>query len=255
MVKGAKAASLPRFYVKPNEVSSQNLLIAGEEAHHLRSVLRLKKGDFIAAFDGQGKAFRAQIKEILKDQVRAEIIETNPGEGESFLTLHLVQALLRAEKMDWVIQKAVELGVSRITPLSTRRSLIKLTAENTGHKKERWQKIARQAAKQCGRSFLPVVEPPAPWEQWIKSSWAEQGRFFFNEGEKKKRLKILGRKMRGINTAMVVLGPEGGWEPEEVQTLEALGFLSLSLGPRILRAETAAVAALTLMQHLFGDLS
>lgn len=255
MIKAVKTSSLPRFYVKPIEEGSQVLLIEGEEARHLRLVLRLKIGEQVAAFDGRGNSYKAEITEISKDKICLKTLESRQKEGESFLNLHLVQALLRAEKMDWVVQKATELGVSRLTPVITTRSLVKLETKNIGAKRERWQKIAKEACKQCGRSLLTAVEPPTPWESWIKGPFAEEGRFFFYEGEKKKKLKILGRKMRGITSALVVLGPEGGWEPQETEALKSQGFISLSLGPRILRAETAAVAAVTLMQHLFGDLS
>ena len=254
MNKVPKTSALPRFYIKPLEEGSKNLLIEGEEAHHLQKVRRLKTGELLTAFDGQGNSYKAQITAVLKDKIQARILETRRREGESPLSLHLVQALLRAEKMDWVVQKAVELGVSRLTPLIAGRSIIKLAPGDIHPKKERWQKIAREAGKQCGRSSLPVIEPPTPWEQWIKGPFPEYGRFFFYEGEKKKKLKILSHKMRGINSVLVALGPEGGWEPREVEALQAEGFLSLSLGPRILRAETAALAAVTLMQHIFGDL-
>lgn len=255
MNKTVKTSALHRFYIKAPLENSQTILIEGEEAHHLRKVLRLKVGDTLAAFDGRGSSYIAQIREILKDQVRAEILDRRLLEGESPLTLHLVQSLLRAERMDWVVQKAVELGVSRITPLITARSLVKLTLQSIHLKQERWQRIAKEAGKQCSRSCLPEVEPPLCWEEWIKGPFAEQGRFFFYEGEKKGKIKILGRKMRGLNTVQVVLGPEGGWEPQEAEALKSQGFLALSLGPRILRAETATVAALSLLQYIFGDLS
>src|SRR5215213_2825507 len=237
-----------RFYAPPAAFTDQTVTLATDEARHLRDVLRLSTGDEVYVFSGAGREFRCTVSEIKRDSTELRIdAEVEPAKPESQLQLNLCVALLKGEKFDLVVQKATELGVSKITPLITRHADIHLRdAADATKRVARWQRIALEAAKQSGRAFvpeisLPVAFPPALEIEGVGVMFSERG------GEGLDTLPAT----RSI-TALV--GSEGGWADEEIEAARAREFHIVTLGGRILRAETAAIAVTVLMQHGFGDL-
>ena len=236
-----------RFYASREQFNSPEILLNQEETRHLRDVLRLKETDKVKVFDGEGKEFLCAIERIAKKETSLKIIEeVLPTAQESNLNLTLAVALLKGEKFDLVVQKAVELGVTKFVPLNTHRADVKL--KDTEKRVERWRKIALEAAKQSGRSKLMSIENSVDFEGFIEV--AEGARILFAErgGESFSAIKQAGK-------VVAVIGAEGGWEDAEIELAREKGFQIVTLKGRILRAETAAIAIASLLQHRFGDLT
>ena len=236
-----------RFHAPPNAFTNQTVTLTADEARHLRDVLRLKPGDEVYVFDGLGHEFRSTVSKLSRDEVELRIdAEVDPAKPESQLQLNLGVALLKGEKFDLVVQKATELGVTKITPLITRYADIHLRDASDATKRvTRWQRIALEAAKQSGRAFVPEISLPVAFENLE----IEGAAVMFSErgGEGLESLPA-------TTSITALIGSEGGWADEEIETARARGFHVVTLGGRILRAETAAIAATVLMQHRFGDL-
>ena len=220
-----------------------------DEARHLRDVLRLKAGDEIYVFDGRGREFRCRIDNMSRHAAQLRIeTEVEPAKPESHLQLNLCVALLKGEKFDLVVQKATELGVGKVTALITRYADIHLRDESDASKRvSRWQRIALEAAKQSGRAFVPEITVPAAFESVVAEGL---GVMFSERGGE--ALKSLIEHAATAVTALV--GSEGGWSDEEIESAQARNFHVITLGGRILRAETAAITVTALLQHRFGDL-
>lgn len=220
-----------------------------DEARHLRDVLRLKAGDEVYVFDGHGREFRCSVVNTTRDAAQLRIeAEVEPAKPESQLQLNLCVALLKGEKFDLVVQKTTELGVSKVTPLITRYADIHLRDESDAAKRvSRWQRIALEAAKQSGRAFVPEISAPVAFE---KVAVDGLGVMFSERG---------GEVFESLTDApthiTALVGSEGGWSDEELESARARDFHIITLGGRILRAETAAITVTVLMQHLFGDLN
>ena len=237
-----------RFYALPENFDNDKIILNTEETRHLRDVLRLREGEKIQVFDGAGREFLCEIENISKRETSLSIIEEiAPAAPESDLDLTLAVALLKGEKFEIVVQKAVELGVARLVPLNTKRADVKL--KDADKRLERWQKIALEASKQSGRAKLMTIETPVDFENFIKTKtdgakilFAERGGESFSKIEADKKI-----------TALV--GSEGGWEDAEIEFAAARGFQIVTLtAGRILRAETAAIAVAAILQNNFGDL-
>ena len=239
-----------RFHAPPGAFNDQTVTLGTDEARHLRDVLRLKAGDEVYVFDGRGREFRCRLVKTTRDAAELSIeAEVEPAKPESQLQVNLCVALLKGEKFDLVVQKATELGVRRVTPLITRYADIHLRDESDAAKRvSRWQRIALEAAKQSGRAFVPEISTPVAFD----SVTAEGLGVMFSErgGE---ALKSLIEHAPSHVTALV--GSEGGWSDEEIESARARNFHVITLGGRVLRAETAAITVAVLLQHLFGDLN
>lgn len=228
-------------------VNGQVVLDAAE-TRHLRDVLRLTAGDEVALFDGAGSEYSARIAEISKRQTVIEITERIESPvPESPLDLTIAAAMLKSDKFDLVVQKCVELGVRRLVPLSTNRTDVKPKAALP--RVDRWRKIAIEASKQCGRSFVMRISDPLDFDQFCTSD-ATGTRVLFSErgGDRFEDLD-----QEHLMTAVV--GPEGGWDDVEIELARSNGLKIVTLGGRILRAETASIALATILQHRFGDLN
>ena len=238
-----------RFFAPPSafNFNKRVVTLTSDEARHLREVLRLKAGDEVQVFDGAGREFRAVVSQARREFAELEIgDEIESPKAESPLQLTLAVALLKGEKFDLVVQKGTELGVNRFIPLVTRYADIRLRDDGDAAKRvTRWQRIALEAAKQCGRSFVPEISAPASFE----SALSEGSCLMFSE-----------RDGEGLNTDLktdnltAIVGSEGGWSDEELDQARAAGVPIVTLGGRVLRAETAAIATAVLLQHLYGDL-
>jgi 16S rRNA (uracil1498-N3)-methyltransferase len=237
------------FQIAPLKTGAE-LELDTQATHHLARVLRAKVGDCITLFNGDGGEFSAAITHIDKKKVIVKIGAYHPHSVESSLDLCLAQGIARGEKMDYMIQKAVELGVKKIIPLLTERSTVKLTPERRAQRANHWQSIVNSACEQSGRNSLPTLLPPQTLSAWLATQ--PSGHRFVLTPDGASRLKQLSLSANASVTLLI--GPEGGLSSGEIQQAEAQGFTSLNLGPRILRTETATVAVLTTFQCLFGDL-
>lgn len=241
-------AKAPRVHVAADFPVGGDVVVPEGPAGHLVRVLRLVKGDPVRLFDGQGREALAVLVDASRKRVVARIEAVETGQGESPLAVHLGQAVSKGERMDYAIQKSVELGVASITPLYTEHGDVRLKGEREAKKLVHWQAVAISACEQCGRAMVPVIHPPTALVDWL-SGRDEPLRLVLHPDT--------GGTLEGRETATsaaLLIGPEGGLSASEVDAALAAGFAPLSLGPRILRTETAPVVALALLQHRFGDL-
>jgi 16S rRNA (uracil1498-N3)-methyltransferase len=244
--------SIRLFTDTPLEAGLAVALPAPAAAHALR-VLRLKSGDTVTLFNGDGHEYPARLLTAGIRDVRAEVAARASPVRESPLRITLIQALARGEKMDWIIQKATELGVARIVPVATERSEVKLDAARAGIRREHWRAVAIAACEQCGRNVIPAIEAPVELSAWLKTTQAPQAEsrwVMHPDGTAHVRdLQAASREKM-----LLAIGPEGGFGASDLDALHGAAFHGLSLGPRILRTETAGVVAIAALQALYGDL-
>lgn len=248
------------FVDGPLTVSAEPLALPGAAAHHLATVLRARTGAEIILFNGHGGAFRGTLVEVQRRAVRCLITEHLAEERRSPLRIHLVQALAKGTRMDLVVQKATELGVSSVRPLASARSNVRLDAERATDRLEHWERIAIAACEQCGRNDLPEIRPVATVAELVPVEDGTLG--LIADPNAKLRLRelfetttVTPARPAGFRPELtLVIGPEGGLSSTEITELTERGFQGVGLGPRILRTETAGLAALSALQALFGDL-
>ena len=238
---------MPRFFI--DGTADGRAYIAGADALHIAKALRMRPGEALTLCDGKGTDVDGVLETVTDRQVTVRISASRPSQAEPTLAVTLYQGLPKGDKMDWIIQKAVELGVTAVVPVATRRSVARLEGK-ADKKQERWQRIAAEAAGQCGRGMLPSVERPLSWSQALSRLSGEPALVFYEGG---------GRPLRELVTPStrrlsVFVGPEGGFDPEEIVAIRRQGGGVATLGPRILRCETAPLAALTLLMHLSGNM-
>lgn len=246
-----------RFYAPPHDFSADRtrVVLSADEARHLRDVLRLHEGDEAYVFDGEGAEFLCVVERIdrrttIELSVQREV---EPARPESNLELTLAAALLKGEKFDLVVQKATELGVTRIIPLMTKRADVRLREEKDADKRaSRLRRLALEAAKQSGRARVPHIETPLRFDTFVEESSTAEILFFSErEGISLREIKNDSQPL----SLTAVIGPEGGWDDTEIEMARLASNWSLiTLGGRIMRAETAAIAITALLQHLYGDL-
>ena len=239
----------PRFYCPCDLHSDQQLALPEMAAHHASRVLRLQPGDAVTLFNGAGGQFPASIRAIDRHEVIVLIGERQPIECEPPLAITLAQALSTGEKMDFTLQKAVELGVTEIHPLASSRSVVKLSGERAQKRVEHWQNIVIAACEQCGRNRVPVVMQIMPLLTWLSENQGPGLRLMMSPAAAIS-LRDLPRPDGPIT---LLAGPEGGFADAEIAAAQACGFTSVRLGARILRTETAALAGLSAIQTLWGD--
>jgi 16S rRNA (uracil1498-N3)-methyltransferase len=237
---------MPRLYLPSIPRDEKAILITGEESRYLLNVLRMKAGDEFTVFDSSGGHFKAEIKRTGKNSVVAELGEALPPASEPVRRLVLLQGILKGRKMDYVVQKATELGVDKFVPLVTERSQVRRT-----RKHERWQKIALEASRQSFRAKVPDVTEPVALGEFLESAKSLAGYIFWEEGGSSLRDAAIGVSDEPF---VVAIGPEGGFTSDEVELAREKGLDVKSLGSRILRAETATVSAVTLVQFLLGEM-
>lgn len=221
-----------------------------DAAHHASRVLRLREGDSVQLFDGEGNECHGVIEALSGKQVVIGNIVQVESDRESPLQVLLAQALSSSEKMDWVIQKATELGVTEIQPLATERSIAKLSPERAAKRTEHWQQVAISACEQCGRNVLPVIHPPLDITAWLQQMRAENISKFILLPQGSVSLQS---QLKPQGTAVLLIGAEGGFSQAEGETALLCGFIPIRLGVRVMRTETAAVAGLAALQMLWGD--
>jgi 16S rRNA (uracil1498-N3)-methyltransferase len=231
---------------------SEDYQLSLQEGHHLAKVLRLQAGDLVEIFNGKGQRYEAKLINVGK-QVSVRIIQQKPSNTQSPLMLQLMISIGKGDKMDWVIQKATELGVSKIIPLITSRCEVRLPKDRMAKKIDHWREISVQACVQCGQDNLPEIMDAYDLTQALPL--IEQGeKWLLHPAENALRLKDSLLQSANATVATLLIGPEGGFDEKELALAIRYGFRLASLGPRILRMESAAIASLALVQGLMGDL-
>lgn len=239
---------MPRLYVPAEFAVGATLTLPEGPARHVTRVLRMGEGAPLMLFDGQGREAGVRLADVSRKHTTVRIEALWQGSGESPLAVHLGQAISKGDRMDYAIQKAVELGVAAITPLYTERGDVRLKGDREEKKLAHWQAVAASACEQCGRAVVPPIYPPIALDEWLV--------------ERQEPLRLMLHLATGNafnqqprpDAVALLIGPEGGLSETDVSAAVASGFTPLTLGPRVLRTETAPVVALTLLQHHFGDL-
>ncbi|MDF1593224.1 MAG: 16S rRNA (uracil(1498)-N(3))-methyltransferase [Desulfobacterales bacterium] len=245
-----------RFFVETSNLTGSTALISGPDARHIKTVLRLKPGDEIALFDGTGVVYSARITLFLEKQVKVDLLGKCPFTAESPVDITVAQAYLKDNKMDMLVRQLTELGITAWRPFISRRSIPKPDNKRLEGRRQRWQKIAQESLKQCRRGRVPQIGPMENYEAVLERAQTSDLKIIFWESEKQPLQSLVETPQPGriVRDIFLIMGPEGGFATQEVQQAEACGFQSISLGPRILKAETATVTACALIQYLFGDL-
>lgn len=240
-----------RLFVSGELINGAQFVLEGDRAHYLGRVLRLRVGDNVCVFNGAGGEWLASIDSMTKSTATLSIGEEIDASTESPLKIHLVQGVSRGERMDFVVQKATELGVKRITPVLTEYSMVKLDAARAAKRREHWQSVAASACEQSGRVRLPLVDAPLSLKDWFGAKPAAvDAELILKPGA----VESLASVNAPHTKVCILIGPEGGFSDTEYEDARITGFQAVSLGPRVLRTETAAVAALTVLQTRWGDL-
>jgi 16S rRNA (uracil1498-N3)-methyltransferase len=242
---------LTRVHVEAPPRLGETLKVEGSAGNHVIRVLRLRPGDALTLFDGRGGEYAARIQDIRRDTVLVSVLEYQPVERESPCRLTLAQGISRGERMDWVVQKATELGVSRIVPLFTERSVVNLDEKQALRKMQHWRSIAIAACEQSGRNLVPEIATPTEVFDYLQAGNPGGTGLLLSP---RATLRIGSLTTLDEGGATILIGPEGGLTDLEHESALKHGFTPVRMGPRVLRTETAAVCALTLLQQRFGDL-
>ena len=245
---------MPRFFIDASQVSADGdtglIRITGEDAHHITHVLRTRIGEEITVCDNAGVVYRT-VLEAAGETVLLRVLEQSAADTEPPYIATVYQALVKGDKMETVIQKAVETGASVIVPMVTSRAVVKLDEKDARKKTERWQKIAHEAAKQCGRGIIPQVTMPVSYKEAMRQAAEADLALFCYEGDGTKPLPVLCRNVDSPRTVSLCIGPEGGFADGEAEAAKEAGLQMCGLGKRILRTETAALFVLSCLSAIY----
>jgi len=239
-----------RFFCSTDVTAGSELDLPADVARHINQVLRLRVDDAITLFDGNGVEFECRLVKVGKSGTRVSVGDMSQPETESPLKISLWHGICRGQRMDVVVQKATELGVSDIQPMFTTRGVVKLDSNRAAKRLEHWQKVAISAAEQSGRCRVPKLVQPLDIAKLLDNCTAESTKIIFDPSGEQRLADLLQKDLPII----LCTGPEGGFTENELAHTESAGFQKVALGPRILRTETAPIVALTLVQHLIGDM-
>jgi 16S rRNA (uracil1498-N3)-methyltransferase len=249
-------ASLHRFFVDPQDIINQQVHFSQAESRHIERVMRLRPGDTVVVFDGSGWEYQVKLLEKASSALVGQIISREYQDRESPFKLALVQGIAKGEKMDTIIQKAVEAGIDSIYPLLTERTVVQLAGQKSQQKQERWQTISRQACKQCRRNRVPFVSPPLEFASFLEQHQGQPILMLYESEQECTLRQVLKKDLlaRQIQPWYLMVGPEGGFSEAEAAMARQKGAILVSLGPRILRTETAGLLAAGIILYEFGDL-
>jgi 16S rRNA (uracil1498-N3)-methyltransferase len=250
---------LTRVYVEAALTSGSMVELPSDTASHLAKVLRARSGDELILFNGDGREFNGAIETVRGSRMSASVGDSRPVDRESPLAITLVQCVPRGDRMDFIVQKATELGVSRIVPVLSQRSVVRLDAGQAESKAVHWRAVAVNACEQCGRNRLPTIDAARPLLNYLGESVPGVGPRLVFEPESALQPGTAAQNpaaARGfaMTAAEIAIGPEGGFASDELEAFRVSGFSQVGLGPRILRTETAAIAAVVWLQARFGDM-
>ena len=233
---------MPRFFVGTDQISDKNIVITGTDVNHIRNVLRMAPGEEVTVSDGQGMDYFCKIAELTKEEV------TKASDVELPSKIYLFQGLPKADKMELIIQKAVELGVYEIVPVATKRAVVKLDAKKEEKKRLRWQSIAESAAKQAGRALIPQVAPCMNFDKALRMcNGLDAALIPYEKAEGMQHARDQVRALHGKHSIGIFIGPEGGFEESEIEAARGAGAVPITLGHRILRTETAGLTMLSIL--------
>lgn len=241
-----------RLFIEANIQPGQELHLDSAQSRYLGRVLRMRPGDPLNVFNGEDGEFSASLVHAGKSSATVVVGQAVHSATESKLKIHLVQGISRGERMDYVVQKATELGVKRITPVFTAYGVVRLDPGRADKRREHWQQIARSACEQCGRIRPPLIDSPVELNRWFGSKPADTDTDLILQPGARVPLSSIAAPLTKV---CVMIGPEGGFSDEELEDARTAGFSPVGLGPRIMRTETAALASLAVAQCLWGDLS
>ena len=243
-----------RLFIPPDQLASPRVKLTPEQVRYLGTVLRLRPGEEIEVFDGKGARFRAWLQDSPELDAAVLLLDEPLPEGPArAVDVVLVQALAKGEKMELVVQKATEMGATRIVPLASERTVVRVDSERGSAKAERWRKVAQEAARQSGRADVPRVDEPAGWDAVFAVLRDEPARRGLLLDPEQAGLR-LGQAARGARRVLIAIGPEGGFSVDERERAVRGGMLPVGLGPLVLRTETAGLAALAIVLHVHGEL-
>jgi 16S rRNA (uracil1498-N3)-methyltransferase len=246
---------MPHFFLAPGSIQGDAVTITDALARHLAGALRYREGDRITVVSEDGRRYRIALVEATARRVSARVVEPLIDDEPPRLRVTLAHAVLKGDHMDAVLQKATELGVHRIVPLITRRTVVRPRHDRSGRQIERWRAIALEAAQQSERLAIPSVDEARPLAEWLRSGSGDHTiRWLLGERETNRHLRSELTDHAPVANVALVVGPEGGFDAEEIDLAHANGCVVVSLGRAILRAETAGVAALTILQYAWGGL-
>lgn len=243
-----------RFFISPERRTGTNVRFDDEQAHQMRRVLRLRPGDRVLALDGEGRQYEVVLEVVSNGRATGLVAAESAAAGEPRVRLTLYQSLLPRDKFEWVLQKGTEIGVAAFAPVITRRSLVR-DADAAAAKLERWRRIIREAAEQSGRGVLPGLAGPIPFEAATAEAVANDRVLVAWEQETQHTLRDALNGPRPVERVALFIGPEGGFERVEVEEARAAGGVAVTLGPRVLRTETAAVVGAALVLHELGEMA
>jgi 16S rRNA (uracil1498-N3)-methyltransferase len=240
---------MPRFPISEDEIKDNHVNISGADYRHIVKVLRLKEGSDLILFDASGAEHLGIITEINSKQIKVAITATQHLDTESKLHITLLQGIAKGDKMDFIVEKATELGVKRIIPVISERSQVRNTQKTT-----RWRRIAVEACKQCRRFAPPQIDEALSFDQAINVQYNGLLKIILYEKDQEKLTDKINNYSLSTNNILIFIGPEGGFSDNELRLARDKGFISMGLGPRILRTETAGIVAISILQFLYGDI-
>lgn len=243
-----------KFFIDKKNILGEKLYITNNDVNHIYKVLRLNTGDTILVCDGYGREYTSKIAEINKKEVICDIINVSDNLSEPPVKVTLFQGLPKAQKMEYIIQKSVEIGIYKIQPIITQRVVVKTEGKDITNKLERWRRISEEAAKQSNRGIIPEIQEPITFEEAVETIRSLDLSIIPYEKEKRKGLKSVLSEKLDIKNVGILIGPEGGFEEIEVDNCMKNGVIPVTLGPRILRTETAGIAALSMVLYEIGDM-
>lgn len=256
MITALATQTLPktRIFVSPEHLTADRAVLTGSAYHHLNRVLRFKPGDELIVFDGAGRECLGVLEMFQGETAVVRILGDAGRSTESALDLTIVPCLAKGKKIDLVVEKVIELGADRVCVVTSERSVGRLDQAQALDRVERWRRIAKSAAEQSGRTVMPVIERIRTFEEFVSHKPTDALGLIFTTGGAKDAAANLRQRFPDVTRVIAMVGPEGGFSPDEIDYAQRHGFHPCGLGPRVLRTETAAIVASAICQHLWGDL-
>ena len=243
---------MPNFFIKKHQIKDHRIEIKGELLRHLRDSLRIQRGERISCVDEDAIRYTVVVTYIGRDLLTGDVTEEVKQGERPAVYIHIIQAIPKGPRLDFIIEKATELGVSAVTPVMTERSVVRIEKERVEERLKRWRRIALESAQQSGRRGVPEIAPPVSLSEFLASFRKVDLNLLLWEGEKRVMIKDVLKGAQEAKRVTVLIGPEGGFSEDEVGKALEKGFVSVSLGEFILRTETASIAALSILQYEFG---
>ena len=245
---------MTRFFVLADQIRAGLITLMGRDVRHIQRVLRLGVGDHIECLDGQGYVYKVKLTHVEAEHVVGEIVDSYKADSEPDLQVTIAQGIPKGERWDFVLQKCSEVGATVFQPLFTERTIVNIASEQLPHKMERWQKIVQEAAEQSQRSVAPRVLAPMTLKDWLQNLSEFELVIVAWENEEEESLRQILDEAPDLKRLAIIVGPEGGFSSAEIDLIKQVGGRTVSIGPRILRSETASVVLLSLALYHYGDM-